>query len=149
MSASRQAPDFRLIFESGSGCELVLSPQLTVAAASDAYLRATRTRREEVVGRGLFDLFPDNPDDPDATGVADLRASIARVFADRRPDAMPVQKYAIRRPESEDTSVIALTAAASARDKERGMKAGFFRYLTKPVKVDEFIAAMQILLSPQ
>jgi PAS domain S-box-containing protein len=43
--------------------------------------------------------------------------------------------------------VVALTAAASERDKMRGLQAGFFRYLTKPVKVDEFIAALDALLN--
>jgi PAS domain S-box-containing protein len=42
--------------------------------------------------------------------------------------------------------VIALTAAASERDRQRGLQAGFFRYLTKPVKVDELVAALEALL---
>jgi hypothetical protein len=42
---------------------------LTIVAVSDAYLKATMTKREEVLGRGLFEVFPDNPDDPTATGV--------------------------------------------------------------------------------
>jgi PAS domain S-box-containing protein len=42
--------------------------------------------------------------------------------------------------------VIALTAAASERDKQRGVQAGFYRYLTKPVKVDEFVTALEGLL---
>ncbi len=47
--------------------------------------------------------------------------------------------------ETKDIPVIALTAAASERDKQRGMEAGFYRYLTKPVRVDEFIAALEEL----
>jgi len=39
--------------------------------------------------------------------------------------------------------VIALSANAMTRDVERGMKAGFFRYLTKPVKVNEFMDALE------
>jgi len=42
--------------------------------------------------------------------------------------------------------VIALTAAASERDRQRGERSGFFRYLTKPVKVDELEAALELLL---
>ncbi len=93
--------DFRRLFESAPGCYLVLSPELTIVAASDAYLHATMTRRDDIVGRGLFDVFPDNPEDPEATGVSNLRASLGRVLAHRRPDAMAVQKYDIRRPDSE------------------------------------------------
>jgi DNA-binding response OmpR family regulator len=50
-------------------------------------------------------------------------------------------------PETRDIPVIALTAAASERDRIRGMASGFYRYLTKPVKVDEFFAAMEALLA--
>lgn len=42
--------------------------------------------------------------------------------------------------------VIALTAAASERDKQSGTLAGFYRYLTKPVDVDEFTSVLEELL---
>ncbi len=100
-SALPPTPDFRALFESAPGLYLVLTPDFTIVGVSDAYLRATMTRREDILGRGLFEVFPDNPDDPGATGVANLRASLTRVLAQGRPDAMAVQKYDIRRPESE------------------------------------------------
>ncbi len=90
-------PDFRKLFESSPDLYLVLSPDLTIVAVSDAYALATMTRREEILGRPLFEVFPDNPEDSAATGVHNLRASLARVLRDRIPDAMPVQKYDIRR----------------------------------------------------
>ena len=57
------APDFRALFESAPGLYLVLTPDLTIVAASDAYLHATMTKRAEILGRDLFDVFPHNPDD--------------------------------------------------------------------------------------
>ncbi len=51
-----------------------------------------------------------------------------------------------RQPETKDIPVIALTAAASERDKQRGEQAGFHRYLTKPVKLEELDAALDELL---
>lgn len=93
--------DYKSLFESVPGLYLVLSPELNIIAVSDAYLRATMTRRENILGRGIFEVFPDNPDDASATGVSNLRASLNRVVAKRMPDAMAVQKYDIRRPESE------------------------------------------------
>ena len=50
------------------------------------------------------------------------------------------------RPELQEIPVIALTAAASERDRQLGMQAGFYRYLTKPVQVDELIGALETLL---
>jgi signal transduction histidine kinase len=97
-------PDFRLLLRSAPSLFLVLRPDapgFTILEASDAYLRATLTEREEIVGRGIFEVFPDNPDDPHATGSRNLHASLDRVRLDGVPDAMPVQRYDIRRPKSE------------------------------------------------
>lgn len=95
------APDFRALFESAPGLYLVLSPDLTIVAVSDAYATATMTKREDIVGHGLFEVFPDNPDDPGNEGVRNLRASLTRVIHEHVSDSMPVQKYDIRKPESE------------------------------------------------
>jgi len=92
--------DFKSLFEAAPGSYLVLDPELVIVAVSDAYLTATMTRREEILGRALFEVFPDNPDDPQATGVGNLRASLDRVRRDRVADTMAVQKYDIRRPDS-------------------------------------------------
>jgi PAS domain S-box-containing protein len=94
-------PNFRLLFESAPGLYLVLTTDLTIVAVSDAYLAATMTRRDEILGRHLFDVFPDNPDDPTAEGSRNLRASLDRVQATKALDRMAIQKYDIRKPESE------------------------------------------------
>ena len=93
--------DFRALFEAAPGLFLVLDPELRIVAVSDAYLAATMIRRDDVLGRGIFEVFPDNPNDPGATGVGNLRASLERVRKTAKPDTMAVQKYDIRRPESE------------------------------------------------
>jgi len=92
------APDFKFLFESAPGLYLVLSPDLRIIAVSDAYLRATMTRRDAILGRDLFDVFPDNPEDETATGTRNLRASLQRALADKTADAMAIQKYDIRTP---------------------------------------------------
>jgi PAS domain S-box-containing protein len=48
--------------------------------------------------------------------------------------------------ETRNIPVIALTAAASQRDREAGELAGFYRYLTKPIQVDELLAALEALI---
>jgi len=94
-------PDFRALFESAPALYLVLASDLRIVAVSAAYLRATMTRREDILGRGIFDVFPDNPDDPEATGVLNLKTSLQRVLQSGSADAMTVQKYDIRKPEEE------------------------------------------------
>jgi len=94
-------PDFKTLFEAAPGLYLVLTPSFTIVAVSDSYLQATMVKREEILGRGLFEVFPDNPADPEATGTNQLRASLERVLARSERDIMAIQKYDIRRPASE------------------------------------------------
>src|SRR5688572_14562511 len=89
------APDFRNLFEGAPNPYLVLARDLTIIAVNDCYLNATVTKRNEILGKGIFDVFPDNPEDSLATGVGNLRASLHRVLESKIADAMAVQKYDI------------------------------------------------------
>lgn len=98
-----QKPDFAKIFDWAPGIFLVLlpdAPRFTIVAANRARLKATKSKDQQI-GRGLFDMFPDNPDDPEASGVQNLRHSLEEVLKTGKPDTMAVQKYDIPRPESE------------------------------------------------
>ncbi|HWQ19742.1 MAG TPA: PAS domain-containing protein, partial [Methanotrichaceae archaeon] len=94
-------PDFKMLFEGLPGLYMVMDPDLRIVAASDAYLQATMTRREEMIGRYVFDVFPDNPEDPNADAVRNSLASFNRVRHCLVADAMVVQRHDVRMPESE------------------------------------------------
>jgi signal transduction histidine kinase/CheY-like chemotaxis protein len=100
-SHNAPSPDFKALFEASPGLFLVLNPHFKIIAVSDAYLRATKTVREHILGKGIFDVFPDNPDDINATGVKNLSASLNRVLKNKEPDKMAIQKYDIPRPKDE------------------------------------------------
>jgi signal transduction histidine kinase/DNA-binding response OmpR family regulator len=90
--------DYQALFKKSPDVLLVIlpdAPKYTMIAATDARLSVTHTTRD-TLGRGLFEVFPDNPDDPSATGTSNLRASLERVLSTRRPDTMAVQRYDIR-----------------------------------------------------
>jgi len=93
-------PDFRALFEAAPGMVLVIAPdsERTIIAASDGYLAATATHRDELIGRSLFDAFP-GLSDVAATG--DLAESIARVIATGVADSMPVRRFDLRRHDGE------------------------------------------------
>jgi signal transduction histidine kinase/DNA-binding response OmpR family regulator len=97
-----QALNFQRILEHAPDLYLILNPQFYIVGVSDAYLNATMTKREEIMGRHLFEVFPDNPDDPQATGVSNLMDSLQRALASKKADAMAVQKYDVRRHGSND-----------------------------------------------
>ncbi len=113
---------FRALFESLPGLFLVLTPDFQIAASSDEYLKATMTRREEIVGRNLFEVFPDNPDDPQGDGVSNLRASLERVRESGQPDVMPIQRYDVRGPDGEFEERYWSPINSAILDRDRGIE---------------------------
>ena len=95
-----QTLNYQAIFEAVPNLHLILAPDqdFTILAASDAQLRATYTRREESIGRPVFDVFRKNPDDPTEFGTSVLRDSLERVLRSRAPDRMAITRYDIPRP---------------------------------------------------
>lgn len=91
--------DFQLLFSSVPGLYLVLLCDFTIVAVSDNYLGATMTQRNNIIGKKLFEVFPDNPNDPSADGVSNLRSSLETVIKYKRAHQMEIQKYDIRRPD--------------------------------------------------
>ncbi|MET0267071.1 MAG: PAS domain-containing protein [Duganella sp.] len=86
-------PDFGALFDVLPSPSMALTPDLTVVAANAALLRATGVRREQVLGYNLFQVFPENPEQQDADGRANIAASVARVLARKERDVMAVQRY--------------------------------------------------------
>ncbi len=74
---------------------VVVDPDLVIVEANRAYCAIVGRRREDFIGRPLFEAFPTNPADPTGDGVDNLRASMERARDTGRPDTMAVQKYDI------------------------------------------------------
>lgn len=93
--------DFRAVFEQSAYRQLLLDTSLTIVAVTDSYLKVTMTTREAIVGRYLFEVFPDNPDFSHADGVSQLRQSLFKVMKTRQPHEMALQRYDIPRDPAE------------------------------------------------
>ena len=89
------------MFESLPGAFAVLDPDLRIIAVSDAYLEVTMTTRTGILGRALFEVFPDDPDAPQRDTFAAVRASFDRVRRDLVAEPVAVQRFPIRRPKAE------------------------------------------------
>ena len=91
--------DYRRLFEGAPNRYLVMTPDWRIVAVSDAYLRATGTRREEMIGRlAGDDAVPVNPDDnPQAAAIYE---SMAKVVETGEVDVMPFHRYDLQHPES-------------------------------------------------
>jgi signal transduction histidine kinase len=91
-------PDLLPVFNAQPGATLLLSPAWQIVGASDDYLAATLTERTAIVGKFIFDAFPDNPQAPEANAVANVRASLLQVLATKQPHEMAPQHYDVPDP---------------------------------------------------
>jgi len=89
------APDFASLFRLLPSPYMILDRDFVYVEVNEAYCAVLERRREDLIGRNLFDAFPD-------TGESGrrLRASFERVLATGEPDALPLIPYAIERPAS-------------------------------------------------
>ncbi|MFE1783874.1 PP2C family protein-serine/threonine phosphatase [Streptomyces sp. NPDC059506] len=87
--------DYAALFAATPSPYLVLGPDLVIVDVNRAYLAATGRTRDDLLGRHIFDAFPDNPADPEADGVRNLNASLQRTLLHKEPDTMTLQKYDI------------------------------------------------------
>ena len=77
---------------------VLLTPEFVITDVNLAFLHSACRSREELLGRNIFDAFPDNPADLGATGVRSSIASLRRVLATGEADAMEFQKYDMEVP---------------------------------------------------
>lgn len=97
--AEAAAFHFQSLFESAPGNFLVIDPDTyAIVAISDAYLDAVMRKRSDIMGKPLFDVFPDDPADPEARGTATVSAAIERVKTTGLSEALPLVRFAIPRP---------------------------------------------------
>jgi PAS domain S-box-containing protein len=90
-----QSAEFQYFFNSARR-SLVLSadaPKFTILAASDLYLHLTHKKRHEVIGRGLFEVYPGNHSDP--AEKDSVFSSFMRVIETGLTDELPIFKYEI------------------------------------------------------
>ncbi|MFC4464336.1 PP2C family protein-serine/threonine phosphatase [Streptomyces xiangluensis] len=91
--------DYAAVFQALPGMVALLTPDLVYADANDDFLRLSGRTREQLLGRYIFDVFPDNPNDPAATGMRDVKASMLRAVATGERDTMALQRYDVEDPQ--------------------------------------------------
>lgn len=71
-------------------------PHFTIAEESNAHADMVSMRRKKVIGKPLFDVFPDNSEKYRKTGVSDLLESLRKVIKTGEPDTMAAFRYDIK-----------------------------------------------------
>ncbi|MGI5194850.1 PP2C family protein-serine/threonine phosphatase [Streptomyces sp. CA-288835] len=91
--------DYAAVFRALPGMVALLTPDLVYADANEDFLRLAGRTREQLLGRYIFDVFPENPNDPAAAGMRETRESMLRVVETGERDTMALLRYDIEDPE--------------------------------------------------
>jgi PAS domain S-box-containing protein len=91
----RPDADFEAIFREAPNPYVLLDTGLRIVDMNAAYLRATNSERDRIVGRYIFDAFPDGDDSPNSGGIEMVRQSLLKVIEERRPDHLALVEYSI------------------------------------------------------
>ena len=68
-------------------------PRYTILAATESILAYSGFQKDDLIGKGLFNAFPSNPQDPSDTGKSNLQASLKLVSEQKKPHSLPMQRY--------------------------------------------------------
>ena len=90
------SPEMLRIFESLPELYVILSPDLRILFANQAYLQATRTTADALVGRSIFEVFPDTPD---GNEIVLVKASLQQVLTTRKPHLIERLRYDLPSPD--------------------------------------------------
>ena len=75
------------------------APPYTFLAANDAYSTMVNAPLDAIIGRPLFEVFPDLSDRAVKTGKGDLQHSFERCVKTKKPDVMDIIRYDIPNPD--------------------------------------------------
>jgi PAS domain S-box-containing protein len=96
-------PDYAALFRASPYPYLLIDPDFILIGANPAYLRATGRNEADLVGKHVFDAFPADPADPESTNLAEVRLSIERAIATRKPHTSALLRYAVPRATPDGT----------------------------------------------
>ena len=98
-----QAVNLQTILNTIPGNHVILlpdAPRFTIIGATDSFLQTSYKTRDTIIGRSLFEVFPDNTTNDEATGVLNVRSSLEYVIARKETHQMADQRYDIVNPET-------------------------------------------------
>ncbi|MGZ3845437.1 MAG: PAS domain S-box protein [Flavisolibacter sp.] len=93
------------VFNALPGIAILLQPDapgFTIIAATDDYLASTFTRRDDILGRELFEIFGDHPGSKRSIGIQTVSASLLHVVEHKQPHLIPDIRFDVYNPSTNE-----------------------------------------------
>jgi len=95
---------YKEIFKHSPIAKLILSvtsTDYTIIDVNNTYLQATNTKKEDLVGKPVFTVFPKNPSDPDSKNIEQTLLSFEEAIRTKQPHTMEKYRYDIPGPRAD------------------------------------------------
>jgi len=86
------------VFQSLPAALLVMNPDMIIVAATDNFYKLTLNKKGELIGKYIFDVFPENSHTAKAGGEKKVKASFEHVIKYKTTHTLPVQRYDLKLP---------------------------------------------------
>jgi PAS domain-containing protein len=86
------------VFQSLPAALLVMDPDMIIVAATDNFYKLTLNKKGELIGKYIFDVFPENSLTAKAGGEKKIKASFEHVIKYKTAHTIPVQRYDLKLP---------------------------------------------------
>lgn len=121
-----------------------LDRELNIRGCDATFEQVTMRRRDEMLGQNFFDVFPDNPDDPQASGSSRLAASMETALRQHSTDPMPIFRYDITDPQNPGVYLPKLWSCSNTSVDDGGEQIGVLNHVVEVTKLDAALSAMSL-----
>jgi len=123
---------------------MLLDRDLRIRGANATYETVSMRQRDDLLGDCVFDVFPDDPDDPQASGSADLRVSVESAMRRHGTDIMPIFRYDITDPQDPDVFFPKLWTCCSTSVDDGDEQIGVLLRVAEITSLDEALSALSL-----
>jgi len=95
-----ESSHYKAVFEQSLALLLIIDTNFSIAAASDGFLDVTKSSREQVLGKYVFDVFPKSKPHIQSVLISTMREAIQKVLKTKKTHTSSVVRYDI--PNEED-----------------------------------------------
>ena len=121
---------------------MFLDRDLRIRGLNKTYEAISLRRRDELLGQFVFDVFPDNPDDPQASGCSRVAESVETAMRKRGTDALPVVRYDLADPKNPEVFMPKLWTFSNTSVDDGHDRIGALHQVAEIMSLDEALPAL-------
>ncbi|MEM6109009.1 ANTAR domain-containing protein [Mycobacterium sp. 050272] len=131
-----------LALEESNSALMLLDRDLRIRGVNATYEILSLRPRGELLGEFVSDVFPDNPDDEEASGTAQLAASVESAMRRRGTDSMPIVRYDITDPQDPDVFLPKLWTCQNVAVDDGDEQFGVLHQVAEVTSLDDALSAL-------